>query len=79
MSWLPLRAMRPFSPMMRYLTDMRYLWQTPHGLDGNKLARLLPDFVPTPLDELMAEALGDQIHPDKPVRARRKSIVAQEV
>ena len=44
-----LRLATPFSPMLRSLFEMRYLWRRPHQLDGTRLQALLgskehPDF-----------------------------------
>ncbi|MDP3896354.1 MAG: NmrA family NAD(P)-binding protein [Mesorhizobium sp.] len=39
MPWTLLRAAGLFSPMMRELVKMSYLWRTPHSLDGAKLER----------------------------------------
>jgi nucleoside-diphosphate-sugar epimerase len=54
--WLELAV--PFSPMVRCLREMRYLWDTPHSLDGAAFARLLPNFEPTPMDQALARAVG---------------------
>ena len=53
MPWILLRAISPFSRMMREVLEMRYLWNTPHRLDGAKFNGLLPDFQPTPVAEVM--------------------------
>ena len=37
--WTLLRAAGLFSPMMREIVKMSYLWRTPHSLDGSKLER----------------------------------------
>jgi len=57
MSWLPLRLASPFWPLARRLLEMRYLWSTPHVLDGSRFARLLPEFQLTPLEEALASAI----------------------
>jgi nucleoside-diphosphate-sugar epimerase len=56
--WFALRVMALFSPMMREVLEMRYLWTTPHSLDQTALAALLPDFRPKPLNEALAHSLG---------------------
>lgn len=62
--WWALRLIAPVSPMARGLLEMRYLWNTPHSLDGAALRQLLPDFAATPpeaaFEPLLAEALGAQ-------------------
>lgn len=46
--WTMLRLGAPFNAMWRELLEMRYLWDVPHRLDPGPLARLLPDYRPTP-------------------------------
>jgi nucleoside-diphosphate-sugar epimerase len=75
MSWLPLQVARPFWPLAKYLLEMRYLWDTPHALDGTMMADLLPNFRETPVEVALAAAVPadlvqTQIHPNQPVPAR---------
>ncbi len=63
--WGVMKLATPFWELARELTEMRYLWNTDHQLDGSKLARLLPDFAPTDLRVVMAAALPRNIHPDQ--------------
>jgi nucleoside-diphosphate-sugar epimerase len=67
MSMLPLHLARPFWPMARYLIEMSYLWRMPHRLVDDRLARLAPDLVQTPIEIAVARALGKKVDPDKPV------------
>ena len=53
-----MRVIGLFSPLVREVIEMRYLWDTPHRIDGSALAAALPDFTPTPLSLAMAEVLG---------------------
>lgn len=46
-----------FSPLLREVVEMRYLWNVPHALDGTKLRAALPAFAPTPLAEAMRAVL----------------------
>lgn len=55
--WWMMRLAAPFWELARELNEMRYLWETPHQLCANKVTRLLPDFVPTPLDQVMLAGL----------------------
>ncbi|MEP1765796.1 MAG: NAD(P)H-binding protein [Sulfitobacter sp.] len=55
--WWALRLMAVFSPVMYELMEMRYLWTTPHRVDGDALRAVLPDFEPTPLAEAMKDAV----------------------
>lgn len=58
MSWLPLRIAAPFSPMMRCLLEMRYLWDMPHALDRAGFDAVLPGFAETPPEKALAAQLG---------------------
>jgi hypothetical protein len=49
--------MSAFSAPMREVVEMRYLWEVPHGVDGSKLARILPDFKPTACVTAIHDAL----------------------
>lgn len=74
MGWLPLRMLAPFWPLGRCLTEMRYLWDTPHWLDGAAFDAALPGFVGTALDTALGRAvpaalLDRQIDPDQTVPA----------
>ena len=67
--WWAMRLAGPFWELARELREMRYLWQVPHRLSTQRLRALLPDFEPTPLEEVIRAALPSDIHPDKPVAA----------
>ncbi|WP_298860992.1 NAD-dependent epimerase/dehydratase family protein [uncultured Sulfitobacter sp.] len=56
--WSLMRIIGLFSPLIREVNEMRYLWDTPHRVDGSALAAALPDFTPTPLSTAIAEVLG---------------------
>ena len=47
-----------FNAKMREVYEMRYLWHTPHRIDGAKLAAALPTFKPTPMADALKAALG---------------------
>lgn len=66
MSWLPLRLARPVWPMARCLLEMRYLWTTPHRLDGQRFADCLPGFHETPLPQALADAIRHVGQPGAP-------------
>lgn len=61
MSWLPLQLARPFWPLGRCLLEMRYLWDTPHSLQGDALQNLLPEFRNTPLDIALPHCLPPEV------------------
>ncbi|MEM6408761.1 MAG: epimerase [Pseudomonadota bacterium] len=74
MSWLPITLARPFWPLGRSLLEMRYLWNTPHHLAPGAMASLLPDFVPTSLEDALAASLQHQIDPDRLMRRPRAKV-----
>lgn len=55
--WGIMSAIGVFSPLIREVVAMRYLWNKPHRLDGAEFNTLLPDFEPTPLKAAMQQAL----------------------
>jgi len=67
--WGMMRALSPFWGLAREMQEMRYLWDLPHSLSGQRLARLLPDFEMTAPDAMLRKvlkryyfALGDLYH-----------------
>lgn len=58
--WWVLTLCAPFWELAREMKEMRYLFSLPHSLSGEKLARLLPDFVPTPLSEVLSAGLPEK-------------------
>ena len=59
MSWWLIHALRPFVPLSRELSEMAYLWQQPHRIDGAKLTAAIGEVPHTPLDIAVARALRD--------------------
>ena len=57
--WWFFTLLGPFWELAREMLEMRYLWSTSHSLSGKKLERLLPDFRPTPLEEVWRSSLPD--------------------
>ena len=58
MRWL-VRAAGLFSPMMRHVCEMSYLWRLPHSLDGDKLQALLGTVLHTNAGSAVSAALSD--------------------
>jgi nucleoside-diphosphate-sugar epimerase len=54
--WPMLRLMSLFSPNLKGVVDMAYLWNKPHAIDGAAFAALAPDFTHTPLSQALSEA-----------------------
>jgi nucleoside-diphosphate-sugar epimerase len=69
MAWWPLQLARPFWPLARGLVEMRYLWDKPHHLVGDKLREALPEFRDTPLDEALRRAVAHTAPAPKPSSA----------
>jgi nucleoside-diphosphate-sugar epimerase len=57
MPWPLIRALAWAVPAWREIAEMRYLWWTPHALDGSKLAGLIGSVPHTPIDEAVQLAL----------------------
>jgi nucleoside-diphosphate-sugar epimerase len=58
--WGILGLIGVFSPVLREVIEMRYLWDTPHRIDGTALQAALPHFKLTPLAVAMSDALNRQ-------------------
>ena len=58
MSWPLVRAAGLVSPLMREVSEMRYLWRVPHRSDGTALAQVLPDLPHTAPEDAIAAALA---------------------
>ena len=52
-----MRLATPFWGLAREMQEMRYLWSLDHSLSNAKLARLLPDFKSTPIEDVIRAAL----------------------
>jgi len=59
MPWTLLRAVGLFSPMMREIGKMSYLWRTPHSLDGSKLERAVGKLPTTDPVDAIRQAIAD--------------------
>jgi nucleoside-diphosphate-sugar epimerase len=57
MPWGLLRLIAPFVPLLREMSEMRYLWQLPLQLDGGKLRSLIGPEPHTSLDEAVRLSL----------------------
>lgn len=60
MPWWLLRLIGLVSPQIREVMEMRYLWQVPHGIDGARFRKTVPEFVPTPVPAAFKAMLGPQ-------------------
>ena len=58
MPWRLLKVMGIVVPAFRELTDIAYLWSTPHAIDGARLAQVIGDVPRTPLDQAIAASLA---------------------
>ena len=74
MSWLPIRIVKPFWSLAKHLLEMRYLWQVPHELAGDKLQDLIPEYTPTPLLEALSTSLPEDVYPDRTVPRTKPSL-----
>lgn len=55
--WAAIWLMGLWNPLMREVSEMRYLWHRPHAIDGAKLRAALPAFQPTPVEEALSAFL----------------------
>ncbi|WP_299623884.1 NAD(P)H-binding protein [uncultured Tateyamaria sp.] len=58
MPWSVMRLMGLFSPLVREVMEMRYLWDVPHRVDQSKLEAALPAFQSTPFETAIAACLA---------------------
>ncbi len=58
MPWWLLKLLSPVVPVFRELSDVGYLWTTPHAIDGDALASIIGEVPHTPLDQAIAAALA---------------------
>ena len=52
--WWVMQTLKPFWALAGELLEMRYLWNLGHQLSGQKFHRLLPGFVETPIEQVVA-------------------------
>ncbi len=57
--WPLLRALGLVMPTMQSLAETRYIWNTPHALDGSRLQALIGDEPHTPLAQAVEQSLAD--------------------
>jgi nucleoside-diphosphate-sugar epimerase len=62
--WWSLTLLSPFWELAREMREMRYLFNLPHSLSGEKLARLLPEFRATPMREVLLGSLPETLRSD---------------
>jgi nucleoside-diphosphate-sugar epimerase len=58
MPWRLLKVLGIAVPMFRELSEISYLWSTPHAIDGAALKAVIGDIPHTPLDQAVAAALA---------------------
>jgi nucleoside-diphosphate-sugar epimerase len=54
--WPMLKLVSLFSPNLKGVVDMAYLWNRPHAIDGAAFNALMPNFTHTPLSKALSEA-----------------------
>lgn len=75
--WWMIRLASPFVELCRELWEMRYQYDMDHWIGSEKFDRLLPDFKPTPIEQVMSAALSANVNPDKVMHTRSQPIVAE--
>src|SRR5258707_7540227 len=56
--WRLLKMMGLVVPVFRELTDISYLWSTPHAIDRARLTEIIGDIARTPLDRAIVASLA---------------------
>jgi nucleoside-diphosphate-sugar epimerase len=74
--WPLLRLATPFSPMLRAVFEMRYLWQRPHRIDDTRLQALLGQVPATPLAEVVRHCIAGLPDAAPPQRAAAQARTA---
>jgi len=46
-------------PMLREISEMRYLWYVPHRLAGERMTKLVGKVASTPIDQAMDDTLRE--------------------
>jgi hypothetical protein len=59
LSWFLLRMFGPLIPIFGELSELAYLWQQPHRIDGRQLRATIGQVPHTPLAAAVAAALRD--------------------
>jgi len=77
-AWWMMTVLSPFWELARELREMRYLFAMPHRIGAQKFDRLLPDFQPSNLEDVMLAGLPADINPDKAMRPGVLPIVPNE-
>jgi nucleoside-diphosphate-sugar epimerase len=57
MPWTMLRLLGTVVPIFRELSEVAYLWSTPHAIDGTRLSAVIGEIPFTPLDRAVSSAL----------------------
>lgn len=65
--WPLLALVGLFSPIVREVVKMNYLWFTPHSLSGERLEAFLGGVASTPAEEAIAQALADHGFVNRPL------------
>lgn len=58
MPWRLLTVLGFGVPVFRELSEIAYLWSTPHAIDGTRLAAVIGELPHTPLDQAIADSLA---------------------
>jgi len=51
--WLMMKMLSPVWGLAREMQEMRYLWETPHSLNGARMQQLLPKFEATNQQDIL--------------------------
>jgi len=74
--WWIMAILSPVWELAREMREMRYLYAMPHQIGSDKFNRLLPDFRPTNLEQVMLAGLPADIDPNKVMGSSGQTVVA---
>ena len=75
--WWMMTLLAPFWPLARELREMRYLFDMPHTISTARFEKILPDFVATPLNDVMLAGLPADIDPNQSMRPSQQPVITQ--
>lgn len=73
--WWLMTLLSPFWELAREMREMRYLYAMPHQVGAEKFNRLLPEFTPSDLDDVMLAGLPRDIDPHEMVRPSSQTVI----
>ena len=73
--WWLMSLLSPFWELAREMREMRYLYAMPHQIASAKFNRLLPDFEPADLEDVMLAGLPADLDPNEAMRPSGQTVL----